>query len=150
MSLKNWYNSAYLKKAQPATLDIAAKIRVAKRDLVDSSITDLSDDTKFRLAYEAMVVVAQALLLTEGYRPGSTGSHYYAIESLEYTLGESRENLSVLHAFSKKRHVCQYEIEGAISPEEITAMRHQAERILRKGIAALMIKFPELDGEINL
>jgi len=29
-------------------------------------------------------------------------------------------------------------------------MHFQAEKILRKGIAALMIKFPELDGEINL
>ncbi len=105
-----------MKKAQPATLDVAAKIRVAKRDLVDSSITDLSDDTKFRLAYEAMVVVSQALLLAEEYRPGSTGSHYYAIESLEYTLGESKENLSLLHVFSKKRHICQYEIEGACQP----------------------------------
>ncbi len=41
-------------------------------------------------------------------------------------------------------------LKGLVSPEEITAMHFQAERILRKGIAALIIKFPALDVEIKL
>ncbi|MCD4700851.1 MAG: hypothetical protein K8S24_03245 [Candidatus Aegiribacteria sp.] len=48
----------------------------------------------FRLSYEAMLVAAQALLLANGYRPASVSSHYYSIESLEHTIGESRRNAS--------------------------------------------------------
>lgn len=143
MSLKKWYDSNYLKKATPTASDIHRKFKVAGRDLKDAAIMDLSDDTRFRLAYEAMLVIAQAMLLAEGYRTSSQGSHYYAIESLEHTMGESREKLLLLHAFAKKRHICQYDMEGTVSPEEVGAMIKEAVRILEMGVAILSAKHPE-------
>lgn len=145
MSLKKWYDSGYLKKATPTSRDISAKFGVAERNLKDASVKDISDDTRFRLAYEAMLVVAQALLLAEGYRTGSQGSHYYAIESLEYTLGEKRKAINLLQTMAKKRHVCQYDVEGSVSPEEVAVMLKEARRIMRFGIAMLMAKHPEYD-----
>ncbi|OPL19082.1 MAG: hypothetical protein AVO35_12470 [Candidatus Aegiribacteria sp. MLS_C] len=93
MSLKKWLDNGYLKKAKPTKRDIDAKFGVARRDLEDASTTEISDDSRYRLAYEAMLVVAQAMLLADGYRPASQGSHYSSIESLEHTMGESREKI---------------------------------------------------------
>ncbi len=46
---------------------------------------------------------------------------------------------------SKKRHVCQYDMDGSVSPEEVTVMLKEARRIMRLGIAMLMAKHPEYD-----
>lgn len=143
MSLKSWYDSGYLKKATPTKRDISAKIGVAERDLRDSENTDISDDTRYRLAYEAMLVFAQALLLADGYRPTYQGSHYYSVESLEHTIGESRSKIDLLHSFAKKRHICQYDMEGVVSPEEVHAMLKEAKRIIQIGTAVLAAKHPE-------
>lgn len=143
MSLKKWLDNGYLKKAKPTKRDIDAKFGVARRNLEDASSIEISDDTRYRLAYEAMLVVAQAMLIADGYRPSSQGSHYYSIESLEYTMGESSEKIDLLHSFSKKRHMCQYDQEGIISPEEVNAMIKEAKRLIRMGIAVLSAKHPE-------
>lgn len=143
MSLGKWLDNGYLKKANPTKRDIEAKFGVAQRDLDDAANTGISDDTRYRLAYEAMLVVAQAMLLADGYRPASQGSHYYSIESLEHTMGESRKKIDLLHSFSKKRHICQYDQEGTVSPEEVEAMLKEARRIIRLGVAMLAAKHPE-------
>lgn len=143
MSLKKWSDNGYLKNARPTKRDIDAKFGVAQRDLEDAANTDISDDTRYRLAYEAMLVTAQAMLLADGYRTSSQGSHYYSIESLEHTMGESRKKIDLLHSFSKKRHICQYDQEGTVSPEEVKAMLKEARRLIRTGIAMLAAKHPE-------
>ena len=141
--MRKWLDNGYLKKAKPTKRDIEAKLCVAQRDMNDATNTGISDDTRYRLAYEAMLVVAQAMLLADGYRPASQGSHYYSIESLEHTMGESRAKIDLLHSFSKKKHMCQYDQEGIISPEEVNAMLKEAQRLFRMGIAVLSAKHPE-------
>ena len=143
MSLKKLFDNGFLKKAKPTRKDIDDKFGVARRNLRDAAIESLSDDTKFRLAYETVIVTAQALLLAEGYRTGTRGSHFYAIESLEHTLGESRKRIILLHALSKKRHITQYDMEGAVSPEELKTMLEEAKRVSRLGLAMLLAKHPE-------
>ncbi|GEM_PF-5725187 len=144
MSLQKWLDSGFLRTAKPVAKDIAEKYRIAERNLRAASLEGQPDDIAFRLAYEAVVVVAQALLLADGYRPATTCSHYYSIESLEYTLGESRDKLILLQAMVKKRHISQYEMIDTISPGELKAMLKEARRIQDLGTAILMAKHPEL------
>jgi uncharacterized protein (UPF0332 family) len=143
MSLIKLFDNGYLKKAEPTAWDINAKFAVADRNLQDAANEDISIDTRFRLSYEAMLVAAQALLLANGYRPASVNNHYYSIESLEHTIGESRDGIILLHALAKKRHVIQYDMAGAISPEELGTMTKQAKRIINLAAAMIAAKHPE-------
>lgn len=143
MSLKRLFDNGYLRKAVPTTRDINAKFAVADRNLRDAANENISIDTRFRLTYEAMLVAAGALLLADGYRPASGASQYYSIESLEFTIGESRDEIILLHALAKKRHVIQYDMAGAISPEELETMIKQANRIINLAAAMIAAKYPE-------
>ena len=143
MSLKKLFDNGYLRKAEPTTRDINAKFEVAVRNLRDAANEDISIDTRFRLSFEAMLVAAQALLLADGYRPAAGRGHYYSIETLEYTIGESRDIIILLHALAKKRHVIQYDMTGAISPEELATMMKQAKRIMNLVTAYMAAKHPE-------
>ncbi len=143
MSLKRLFDNGYLRKAEPTKRDVNAKFAVADRNLRDAANENISIDTRFRLSYEAMLAAAQALLLADGYRPASGRSHYYSIESLEYTIGESRDEIILLHALAKKRHVIQYDMVDAISPEELVIVRKQAKRIINLAAAMIGAKHPE-------
>ncbi len=143
MSLKKLFDNGYLRKAGPTARDVNLKFAIAKRNLQDAANENISIDTRFRLSYEAMLVVAQALLLADGYRPAPGRSHYYSIESLEYTIGESRDEIILLHALAKKRHVIQYDMAGAVSPEELVTVKKQAKRITNLAVAKIAAKHPE-------
>jgi len=143
MSLKAWLEDGHLKKAEPTGADVRERFEVAIRDLKDAGIAELSVDTRFRLAYEAVLAVAQALMLADGFRPASLDNHYYSIESLEHTMGEDRKSLTLLHAMSKKGSLLPYGQVGAVSPEELATMLREAQRILKLGVAMLGAKHPE-------
>lgn len=78
MSLKKLFDNGFLRKASPTSKDINDKFNVASRNLTDAAIENLSDDTRFRLAYETVIVTAQALLLAEGSKETIKAGNHHA------------------------------------------------------------------------
>ncbi|NOQ23349.1 MAG: HEPN domain-containing protein [Candidatus Aegiribacteria sp.] len=117
MSLEKWAENGWLKTAEPDGGDIESLLSVAVRNIRDSRVKGLSDDSVFMLAYQAILSCACALLLTKGFRPASKGQHYYSIESLRETLGND-EQVDVLQQIRNKRNIIQYEQAGIVSPSE--------------------------------
>ncbi len=117
MSLEKWAENGWLKTAEPDDGDIESLLSVAERNIRDSRVKGLSDDSVFLLAYQAILSCACALLLAKGFRPASKGQHYYSIESLRETL-RNDEQVDVLQQIRNKRNIIQYEQAGIVSPSE--------------------------------
>lgn len=117
MSLEKWAENGWLKTAEPDDADIESLLSVAERNIRDSHVKGLSDDSVFMLAYQAILSCASALLLARGFRSASKGQHYYSIESLRETL-HNDEQVNVLQKIRNKRNIIQYEQAGIVSPSE--------------------------------
>ena len=117
MSLEKWAENGWLKTAEPDDGDIESLLSIAERNIRDSRVKGLSDDSVFLLAYQAILSCACALLLAKGFRPASKGQHYYSIESLRETL-RNDEQVDVLQQIRNKRNIIQYEQAGIVSPSE--------------------------------
>ena len=131
MSLEKWAENGWLKTAEPDGKDIESLLSVAERNINDSRVKGLSDDSVFMIAYQAILACAQALLLKRGFRPASKGQHYYPIESLRETLCNN-EQVDVLQQIRNKRNIIQYEQAGIISPSEALRIIELADEIFVK------------------
>ena len=117
MTLENWAENGWLKTAEPVDEDIESLLSVAQRNIMDSRVKGLSDDSVYMLAYQGILSCASALLLARGFRSASKGQHYYSIESLRETLPND-EQVDVLQQIRNKRNIIQYEQAGIVSPSE--------------------------------
>jgi len=123
---------------------------IIHRDLNDSSISGLSPDWKFAIAYNAILQAATTCLAASGYRPRKGQSqHYYTIESLKYTLGLSDQKITLIDSYRKKRNIADYERAGMISKKEseeilqhAKAMRNQVVEWLNQTHPELMTGYP--------
>ena len=131
MSLEKWAENGWLKTAEPDSNDIESLLSVAERNINDSRVKGLSDDSAFMLAYQAILSCASALLLSKGFRPASKGQHYYSIESLRETL-RNDEQVDVLQQIRNKRNIIQYEQAGIISPSEALRIQELADEIFTR------------------
>ncbi|MCK5115036.1 MAG: HEPN domain-containing protein [Candidatus Aegiribacteria sp.] len=129
MSLEKWAENGWLKTAEPDDADIESLLSVAERNIRDSHVKGLSDDSVFMLAYQAILSCASALLLARGFRSASKGQHYYSIESLRETL-HNDEQVNVLQQIRKKRNTIQYEQAGIVSPSEALRIQELTDEIL--------------------
>ena len=78
-------------------------------------------------------------LAAAGFRADQEAHHRRVIESLEFTIGATREQIRRFDAFRKKRNMSSYEMGGTISDKEAAEMaafasdlRQQVERWIRK------------------
>ena len=65
--------------------------------LADAQNTTLSLDTRFDVAYEALLQIGLAALRANGYRPDSRGGHHVmALQTLPTTIGYPKEKVRLL------------------------------------------------------
>ena len=90
--------------AQPA--EVQRLFAAARRNLADAQFDEISDETRFDAAYEAIIQCAMAGLMANGYRPSRStpGHHQTMIQTLPTTLGVPRENWRVMDALRRKRN----------------------------------------------
>ena len=119
MTLRQWLDNKWLLKHQTSSGEIRYLLEIINRDIADSGNRDLSPDWRLAIAYNAILQCAISALAASGYRTNKGGSHhYYAIESLSLTIGLSRDDILVINALRKKRHIADYERAGTISAKE--------------------------------
>ena len=119
MTLQQWLNNRWLAEHETSRDEISGLLAVIERDLQNAAVAELSPDWKLAIAYNAALQCAIAALAAHGYRPGRGGAHhYYAIQTLGFTLGIEDEVIRTLDAFRKKRNLADYERAGLVTNTE--------------------------------
>lgn len=142
--MKEWLRNDWLQKHRTSREEIQGLLGVVDRSLKDAQAPGLSSDGRFGFAYNAALQCAVAALAAEGYRPPRQSKHLRAIQSLEFTLGESRENVRLLDAARKKRNIAAYERSGSISDAEVEEMLVFARKLHSRLVKWLQEKHDEL------
>ena len=110
MSLENLLKIQQLQRHTATPQEIQRLMAAANRNLADSGVAGLSDETRFDAAYKAIMQCAMVGLLANGYRPSTTmpGHHQTMIQSLGLTMGLGNEVWIVLDSLRKKRNLNDY------------------------------------------
>ncbi len=132
--LDNLVKARKLHPVNPSEGEISNLIRMGLAKLKDASHADISDYTKFEVAYNAAHALALAALWRAGYR---SDSRYLVFQCTQHTLGLEPENRRVLDKAHHKRNLAEYEgdidveaplIEALIRVVEVIAERVQISR----------------------
>jgi len=93
---------------------------VVERDLKDASITELSADRRFAVAYNGVLQLAKMVLASEGFRASSrTGHHAVTLEATRLILGANHQPLlDYFDTCRRLRNQVNYDLAGAISESE--------------------------------
>lgn len=119
MTLQDWLKSKWLKSHKTDPEEIKQLFQIAKRDLRDASVSDISLDWRLSMAYNAALRCATIALNVCGYRTAGEGHHERLIESLKHTIGADANLIAKFHRFRKKRHTRSYDIAGTVSEYEV-------------------------------
>lgn len=119
MSLQEWNRFGWLKPHQTDLQELSNLLAIADRDIADATTTNLSNDWKFGIAYNAALKLCTMLLYDAGYMPEKALAHYRTLLSIEFTLGEQHKDDAVyLDACRTKRNHVEYDYVDGASAEE--------------------------------
>ena len=125
--LDNLVNEGRLKKEASAKQGIANLISNGEARLRDAKNEQLSEESRFDLAYNAAHALSLAALLIMGYRPNR--NRYVVFECLEHTLGISDEIRCILDSAHRTRNFVEYEGGNEFNGELIETIIRIAEEI---------------------
>ena len=118
--------------------------KIATR-LSDAQSRQVSLDSSFDLAYEALLQIGLAALRANGFRPDSRGGHHVvALQTLNTTIGYPREKLRLLDEYRRQRAIGLYD--GSFEPSNAELDALVATVVELKGYyeAWLKAKHPDL------
>jgi hypothetical protein len=117
--LSEWVKNGWLTEHKTSRQEISELLAVAERDIKDASITDLSHDPQFSIAYSAIVQYAKVVLAVSGFRVTRESAHYRSVQALAVILDIGSDTLRKLNEFSKKRNIVEYDRVGATTKKEV-------------------------------
>ncbi|THF57618.1 hypothetical protein [Pseudothauera rhizosphaerae] len=123
----------------PFSQDLLNKmLATAQSRLTDAQRAENSAETRFDCAYTAIRAIADAALLSQGYRTATSkpGHHQITIQCLAHTLGVEATVVRTLDGLRKQRNLSDYDGE-LITDQALKECIEQAVRL--KALA--MIKF---------
>lgn len=131
MSLENLTKIGRLKPHSASKEDASKLLDAARRNLLETSIPGLSAETRFDLAYKAVMQCGLIALLAHGCRPSTNqpGHHATIIQTLPLTIGLANERMIVLDKMRRTRNVSDYSGD-IVSEEEATACIRSAQSLL--------------------
>lgn len=131
MTLENLLRIGRLKEYAADPAQIQQLMDAARRSLRDSGVGDIGPESRFDLAYKAIMQTALAALMANGYRPASSapGHHMTVLQSLPLTVGTPKERMVVLDALRRKRNLLDY-AGKAIDKGSAERCRQEAEQLL--------------------
>ena len=148
MSLTNLVKTNQIKPHHASPTEIGQLLHTASRNLADSRVENISDETRFDTAYKAIMQCALIGLLANGYRPATStpGHHQTMIQCLPLTLDVSNDGWLVLDALRKKRNANDY-LGDLIERESMFECIRQADSLLARTRKWLAEHRPDLmDG----
>ena len=133
MSLHDWAKFGWLKPHETDVRELSNLLAIADRDIADAAASELSNDWRFGIAYNAALKLCTMMLYDAGYMPEKNLAHYRTLLSIEFTLGESRkEDAAYLDSCRAKRnHVHIHLVTNSVSYEDGKKL-HQTKKDLQK------------------
>ena len=110
MSLDNLVRIGQLEPIAVQPGDVQRLLEAAQRALQDANTPGLSNESRFDIAYRAIMQAANAALQASGYRTVTSkpGHHQTMIQTLPLTLGLDKLLVIQLDALRKQRNVIDY------------------------------------------
>ena len=145
MTLQNLLRVGRLKEHQPTPVEVQRLLAAIARNLTDASLDAISDETRFDVAYKAIMQCALVAMLSAGYRPATNepGHHQTMIQSLPLTLGVSNDVWVVLDALRRQRNASDY-TGHPITAATVTECLSQARSLQARLLEHLRSKRPDL------
>lgn len=136
MTLQNLLRIGKLTQHAPTAAEVRRLLAAIDRNLADTAVEGISDETRFDAAYKAVMQCALVAMLSAGYRPATSepGHHQTMIQSLPLTLGVASDTWVVLDVLRKQRNANDYTGQP-ISPGAVTECIAQA-KAMRKLLRA--------------
>ena len=120
MNFKKWLAEERLRTHRTSKEEIQGLLEIAKRDLNDASVQDLSPDRRFLIAYEGALTLATIPLYCAGYETYGRGHHWMTFRILPDVMGEKYSDLAdYFDQCRTKRNVGTYDRGGQISQSEV-------------------------------
>ena len=120
MNFKKWLAEERLRTHKTSKEEIQGLLEIAKRDLNDASVQDLSTDRRFLIAYEGALTMATIPLYCAGYETYGRGHHWMTFRILPDVMGEIYSDLAdYFDQCRTKRNVGTYDRGGQISESEV-------------------------------
>lgn len=130
MTLKNLENlvkANQLKKEPPDQNEFDGLVNSAKNKLKDSQNKQLSEDSRFTLAYDAAHASGLAALRWHGYR---SENRYTVFQCLQHTVGLEDAKWRVLDKCHKQRNLAEYEGHLEITPQLLEELIEITQEVL--------------------
>lgn len=145
MTLQNLLRIGKLKEHAPTAAEVQRLLAAIERNLADSAVASISDETRFDAAYKAVMQCALLAMMAAGYRPATSepGHHQTMIQSLPLTLGVANEVWVVLDALRKQRNANDYTGQP-ITPGVVSECVAQAKALRKLLLARLSSQHPDL------
>jgi hypothetical protein len=116
MTLENLVGKG-LQKEAPIQEEIQRLLAKAETRLADAANETISRESRFDLAYEALLQLAICALRANGYRPDSRGGHHViALQGLAKSIGYPKEKIRLMDEFRRQRAIGLYD--GSFDPSE--------------------------------
>ena len=144
-NLKNLEKIGQLKSHSTSREEIQRLLDAARRNLADAGVELISSETRFDSAYKAIMQLALAAMMANGFRPDTTrpGHHMTVIQSLPHTIGLTTARMVVLDVLRRKRNLTDYS-GGWIDETSMEQCISEARDLLRDVEAWLREFRPEL------
>ena len=125
MTLENLLQIGKLKPHEPSLNELQRLLEAARRNLKDAQLAGLRAESRFDIAYKAVMQCALLAMMAHGYRPSTNepGHHALVIQSLPKTLGMPAEEMVVLDALRRKRNLNDYSGAGVSELEAESCLR---------------------------
>jgi hypothetical protein len=93
---------------------------VAKRDLKDSEIEELSLDRRFATAYNAVLQISKMVIACAGYRVSGQGHHMTTFQALRLAMGQQIDTFAIyFDSCRRKRNTVDYDMAGVATEVEV-------------------------------
>lgn len=119
MTWKDLLETNKAQKYKTSTNEISNLREALKRNLADAVIEGLSDDRRFVIAYEAVLVLAKIVASCSGYRIKGHGAHEIILKALMDSMGTAIESdVSYFDVCRRKRHRVSYDTAWIVSKQD--------------------------------
>ena len=142
--MSDYSRSGWIRAHETSPDEIRDLLAVVQRDLRDCRTPGLSAEWSFDIAYNAVLQSATAALAASGYRAERANKHMRTLETLEYTLEATPDEIAYLDTCRRKRHGAIYERVGGIGDSEAAELIEYAEALRDRLRAWLQAHHPEL------
>jgi len=146
VSLEAWRDGGLLATHVTNRQEVSDLLAIMDIDLKDAEIPELSAERKLSCCHNAVLTAARAALRASGYRvPRSNQSHhYYAIQSLRYTVEFDADTVLRIEAVQKKRNVADYVRIGEVSESVVAEILALARDVCQRVREWLIENHPKL------